>query len=214
MSSGLRRLGRVLTLLCLGLAGCTVSTERDRNGQQLMPPARGVDTAAAERLIAAGAPRLRITLLDDGRSVLMVQTNARDGVTRWRTIDNAQIFLRDGVLIGTRGLSFDLMTADTPGLASAIHQMRPARITRIHTYLNGQDQIRIRAFVCDVRPAGQETIQLLNDVTTRSQRIEETCQGADDSFTNLYWLSGDRILQSVQFISEGAGSAQLLFPNS
>lgn len=213
MTPSFHRLGRILTLLCLGLVGCTVSTERDRNGQQLMPPVPGIDTSAAQRLIASGAPRLRITLLDEGPSVLMVETDSSEGVTRWRTIDNAQVFLRDGLLIGTRGLSFDLMTADVAEASAAIHQMRAARVTRIHNYLNGQDKLRIRAFLCDVRPAGQETIKLLNDVAILGQRVDETCHGAaDDEFTNQYWLGGGRILQSVQFISEGAGRAQILFP--
>ncbi|TPE49118.1 YjbF family lipoprotein [Amaricoccus solimangrovi] len=209
------RLGAVSAplALCLWLAGCALSTQADRNGQQLWPPAPGIDTTQAERLIAAGAPRLRITLLDQGPSVLMVETGARDGVTRWRTIDNAQIYLRDGLIIGTRGLSFDLMTADTAEAAAAIHGGYPARITRIHSYLDGQDRMRIRSYVCDVTPAGQESIRLLDGPEVPTQRIDEACRGPEDDFTNVYWLRGGRVAQSVQFISEGVGRAQVLFPS-
>lgn len=196
--------------LSLALMGCEVSTDA-LSGQRVIPPPPGVDLSTTERLIESGAPRLEITLLDQGISTLMVRSNAREGVTRWRAIDNAQIFLRNGILIGTRGLSDDLMSADVRDVAPLILAGRAGEAERFHGYLDGEDRLRIRAYVCDVAPVRREVAQIPEAGGVEALLVEEKCHGIDYDLANRYWIASGRVVRSEQFVSDRVGRVQILF---
>lgn len=202
----------------LVLAACGVGGEVGTDGQQLLPPMPGVDANGVEALIASGrAPRIQLDLVDTGRSALLVfagGTGEAGGVTRWRTVDNTQIYTRDGLVTGTRGLSFDLMTAETGAAAAAILEGRRAQVTRFHTYLDGDDRTRTRAYVCDIEPLGAEETRLPDGRVLAGLMVRETCHNPERTFTNLHLLSNGRIVRTLQFISDRAGRAQILFPPS
>lgn len=199
----------------LVLVACGVGGEIGTGGQRLLPPMPGIDATGVEALIASGrAPRIQFDLVDAGRSALLVAAGGAGGVTRWRTVDNTQIYTRDGLVVGTRGLSFDLMTADTAEAAAAILAGRPAQVTRFHTYLDGDDRTRTRAYVCDVEPRGAEETRLPDGRVLAGLMVRETCHNPERTFTNLHLLSNGRIVRTLQFISDRAGRAQILFPPS
>jgi len=76
---------------------------------------------------------------------------------------------------------------------------------RVHDYLDGEDRLQRRTFQCDLRPAGRETIEIV-ERRYRASILEETCRTRDGSFTNSYWIDGTgRIVQSVQFVSPQVG---------
>ena len=202
--------GLASPLLALGLLGCDFSTDAPPD-RPLSSPMPGVDLAATERLIESGAPRLQITLLDQGASVLMARSDARDGVTRWRTIDNAQLYLRDGFVIGTRGLAFDLMSAELGDLGALVLAGRAGEAPRFHGYLDGEDRLRIRAYVCDIAPVRREAVEIPDSGGVEALLVEERCHGIDHGFVNRYWVASGRIIQSEQFISDGVGRVQIIF---
>lgn len=137
-----------------------------------------------------GAPLLVATLDQKNlASILIERARNRDLVTYF-TPDDISVTLKHGVLVGTRGLGFDLMTADVdevrPGLQGKVQQA-----VRIHRYLDGEDQIVIRSFVCDYQ--GQ-------------QQRRETCFGDGFEIENTYQLDGSgEILSSRQWISPEQG---------
>lgn len=208
-----RHLARGAWMLpALALAACAVGGQIGTEGQRILPAMPGVDQGQAEQLAAAGAPRIELTLVDQGMTALLVKTGQQGDVTRWRTIDNTQVYTRDGLVIGTRGLSFDLITAETGEAAEAILGQRSARITRFHTYLDGDDRTKMRAYVCDIVPAGPEAARLPDGRVVTGRLVREECHNPEMDFTNLYVLSNGRVLKTLQFISARAGRAQILFP--
>ncbi len=212
LSRCLARVPWIPALLPLTLAACAVGGQIGTQGQRILPAMPGIDRSQAEQLAASGAPRIQLTLVDQGLSALLVKTGQQGNVTRWRTIDNTQVYTRDGLIIGTRGLSFDLITAETGEAAAAILGQRSARITRFHSYLDGDDRLKMRAFVCDVVPGGPEEARLPDGRAIPGRLVREECHNPEMDFTNLYVLSNGRILQTSQFISARAGRAQIVFP--
>lgn len=195
----------------LALSACAVGGHVSTMGQTFLPEMPGVDRQAAQQLLDAGAPRIQVTLVDRGTTSLLVKDAERQGVSRWRTIDNTQIFTRDGIVVGTRGLSFDLMSADTGGAATAIRGQRPARIVRFHTYLDGDDRTRIQSYVCDIAPEGPQDIRISESLTLSGSLVREKCYNPQGDYENVYLVRGGHVMATVQFISRGIGSLQIVF---
>ncbi len=198
-----------MTLL-LALAGCALGGTFGTDGRSLVPSMPGIDQEQAERLYAAGAPRLELVMVDRGTSALMIKVAERNGISTWRTIDNTQIHTRGGLVIGTRGMSFDMMSADTGGALAAILGGRTTQVQRFFSYLDGNDHIEIRAYVCDISPAGRETVEISGGPTVSGALVREVCYTPEGGFTNLYVVHDGRILKSLQFISDQVGRAQIV----
>jgi hypothetical protein len=200
----------LIAALLLGgcVAGGTVTRAVTRlSGSQMD---RAPDQMA--RLAAAGAPAAGIWILTTGVASRLVAEGSRDGVIRWRSLENTQVYTRDGMIIGTRGLGHDLMTADPGDAATLILAAGTGQTTRIHRVLDGEDRLVIRAFVCDIAPVGMESIYkdaVGNPV--RALRVDELCYGPSGNFKNHHWLRNGRIEQTIQFIGPEIGRIQLRF---
>tara|TARA_R100001132_G_C3249132_1_gene76966 strand:+ start:119 stop:739 length:621 start_codon:yes stop_codon:yes gene_type:complete len=128
---------------------------------------------------------------NDRASILVRKGENRD-VETYFTPDNISVSLRDGVLIGTRGLGFDLISADVSDTIASIH--RGGRAVRIHRYLDGEDQIVIKSYICDYRG---------------NTNVTETCYGKDHTFENNYQMSAGKIIASRQWIGPYHGYIRL-----
>ena len=120
--------------------------------------------------------------------MLIENTRNRDVVT-YLTPDGISVSLRHGVLVATRGLGFDLMTADVSAVIPAIRN-RSQEVIRVHRYLDGEEQVVIRTFICDYSGAGTVT---------------ETCYSDGLRITNTYDLGGRAIRASRQWVSPEQG---------
>jgi len=113
----------------------------------------------------------------------------------------------DGILIGTRGLSEDLMGADTQGVRDAI-RAGGGTVTRRHSFLNALDQIRTRSMTCTITRQGTETLTLISGASD-AIKYAESCTG-EMVFTNSYWVdaSSGAMLRSLQVVSASDGYIQ------
>ncbi|MDZ4309642.1 MAG: YjbF family lipoprotein [Cypionkella sp.] len=173
-----------------------------------------MDTAPNQmaRLAAVGAPAAGIWMLTTDVASRLLAEGMRDGVTRWRSLENTQIYTRDGMIIGTRGLGFDLITADPGDAVKLILTAGTGQTIRIHRVLDGEDRLVIRAFVCDIAPVGIETIY--KDAAgnpVQALRVDEICHGPSGNFRNHHWLRNSRIDQTIQFVGPEIGRIQLRF---
>ncbi len=147
---------------------------------------------------AAKGPSLVASLPTQGR-VLQLYVLDRDGpVTTWATPDGLQIMLRDGLLIQTRGLGFDLMSATVPSLGQ-IAAMTPH--TRSHYYLEGSDTAFRRDYSCTVETGAADA------ALPKARHLVETCNGPAGFITNHYWMQGGKLVKSQQWVSQGIGYA-------
>lgn len=218
--TGGRSYGRAaLILALLALAGCgaagkVVSGPKAAAEKAILPDPLGVDQAGAERLIRSGAPSIAVSMLDRGDGVLMVRAGERAGVTRWRSIDNVQLYTRGGLLVGTRGLGGDdLMTADPGGVLALALAGQGGQVTRVETRLDGDRRTELRRFTCTLTPDGTDNVPVPRGPALTATRLNEVCrpQGKGRAFANSYWIREGRVLQTVQHVSDGVGRVKILY---
>lgn len=199
----------VFAVLALSLAGCG-SNLPIRTLERLTGAPPGVKQDEMQHLVAAGADRLILRLPQQNMSSLLLEAGNRDGVRRWRTLDNVQIYTKDGQIIGTRGLGHDLMSADI-GTAELIAAGRAGQGIRIHRALDGEDRLEIRSYVCDVRTMGQERIQVDEAKWMMTLRVDEICHSPRGGMENRHWVADGRVIRSISTFSDPIGPLELVF---
>lgn len=112
----------------------------------------------------------------------------RDGnVTVWRTGGNRQVVLRDGVLIGTKGLGNDLASADASPALAAVRSHGSSsgqRVMYIRNDVNGVDRMSLS---CEVRNIGPETLEIV-ERSFPTVHLREDCSNETGQITNHYWV--------------------------
>ncbi len=160
---------------------------------------------------SAEAARLVVRIPQHGLSALLYEAGGRDGVRRWQASDNVQIYTRDGLIIGTRGLGHDLMSTDPGPAAALITGEKAGQVPRIHRLLDGEDRLEIRAYLCDITPGAVERIRTGEAEWTMARRIDEICHSPRARLTNTHWVKDGRIVQTIQSFDPGLGPVDLLF---
>ncbi|MGR3462109.1 MAG: YjbF family lipoprotein [Roseovarius sp.] len=171
-------------LVLLLAAGCDrVSRTLDLTG-----------TVAAVPPQPIGPARLRVTLPATGARATLAPVARNGDVTVWQTLDGITLSFRDGVLIATRGLGDDLMSADVGGTLAMLRGTgAPGHYPQLRSYLDGEDRTVFRSFQCrrDARPGAGPP-----------RRITERCVSPRDETTNTYWLDQTgKITRSRQWVS-------------
>jgi Group 4 capsule polysaccharide lipoprotein gfcB, YjbF len=149
-----------------------------------------------------GIPILRAVIPARSADALLTISDAKGGFVTWATTDGSSFTLRDGVLIQTRGLGPDLMSAQAPSAAAlrtggGTHQ-------RIYFFLGEDDQPTRRTYDCTVTANGTEQIEIYARAHTVA-KFTETCARPQGSITNTFWFDGAEIRKSKQLASGGLG---------
>ena len=116
----------------------------------------------------------------------------------WNSSDNAQIFLRNGVLIGTRGVGGDIISSNAAATVSAVTQARSGAGSRTYRVSNGDNTDQLVNFRCEIQNLGAEGITVVNQ-TFATTHLRETCSGGPAgtlSVVNNYWVqSGNGLVK-------------------
>lgn len=217
-----RRLSLLLAAL-LGLSACASDTAidstlgqsvellRERIAARQAPeaPVLQISTeqrvALGQRLIPAGPLVLATTVEGGGESILFL--SARNGdVTGLTSAGGQSIALRDGLLLNTRGLKYDLLSSDSAASGALIAARAEGRATRVHETstvdLSGDRQV----YDCAVAPAGHRDITLPSGESKATTLVIENCRNATENFVNQYWVGRDgHIWQSRQWVGPNYG---------
>jgi hypothetical protein len=137
-----------------------------------------------------------------GADALLTPIDVKGDVVTWSTTDGTTFTFRQGVLIQTRGLGPDLMSAEAPSVAQLLQDGGMHR--RQYFFLGADDRTTRRAYDCTVAIAGQETIEIFGR-SHRVTRVSEACSRPQGSITNDFWIEGDTIRRSRQLLSGGVG---------
>lgn len=164
------------------------------------------DTASIPRaeIEAVGAPIMRVTIPATGLDVLMVQRDTKPGgITTWSTNDGITFTFRDGILIETRGLGADLMSAAAP---SAGQILAATGHSRSYFFIGPDDQTLRRDYACQPQDQGPETVSIYSRGYATRQ-VTETCTRAEGRIENRFWLQGGKVRKSRQWVSAAIGYA-------
>lgn len=132
------------------------------------------------------------------------------GVQTFITNDSISISMQSGVILATRGLGGDLMSADVSGSVAALNKQTPGQYTRTMRRLNGQDAIQTTIFTCKMANIGPETLTILGTKFS-TQHFKERCNAANQTFENDYWQGRKDpvIWQSQQWLGDATGDVTL-----
>lgn len=176
------------------LSGCLPSLMPGGGGQS----AQQTVTVAAESLTG---PRLQVQIESRGANALLSPAAINNDVETWLAVDNISLSFRDGVLVASRGLGFDLMAADTRGTIAAFAGMGEDVYRRQMRYLTGEHHSTYLTAGCSMTSAGPETVD-----GQQLERLEEHCQARQHEFTNLFWRDPNgTVLRSRQWLSPEIG---------
>lgn len=196
--SGLRLSFAALFLAGASLSGCGSDTTN--------VTALGVVQAAATGVVRAGSapraatPTITRDLLNqipgpvqlvtiEGPNVWgLIRPAAQNGdVATWASFDGQTVSFRQGVLVATRGIGPDLMSADVPSRTQLAGGTGSHR--RSYVSLDGLDRpVRIE-FDCTMSVIGPATLTLV-DRTYSTRHVQEQCDGETGRITNEYWFDG------------------------
>lgn len=154
-----------------------------------------------EELAAFGKPILRVQSKALGQDGFLTIADAKENVVTWTAQGQANFSLRDGILIQTRGLVSDLMSAQAPSLA----QLKSgASYERIYYFLGPDDVGTRRTYDCATATVGRETIEVVGK-SHNTTHVTETCTRQNGKVTNDYWIEGNTIRKSRQWASNTIG---------
>lgn len=167
--------------------------------QQRQSPERPpVVQVTPQQLANTKVPALQVNPETRGGSDFLRLVSRRDDddpgtVAVWRASDNAQVFLRNGVLIGTRGIGGDIISTEADATVAAVMGARAGGGARRYFLSDGGYSDVELVLSCDIRNLGPETTQIVN-LRYQTVHLRENCIGGVDdrvSIVNDYWVQAD-----------------------
>ena len=145
-----------------------------------------------------GIPILRALIPTRGADALVTITDQKGPVVTWSTTDGTTFSLQNGVLIQTRGLGPDLMSASVPSVGQLMRDGGTHQ--RTYYFLGQDDRSTRRTYDCTVSVKGRESITIFQRAHSVT-RVTEDCQRPQGKLTNEYWIEGSTIRKSRQWSS-------------
>ena len=204
----MRAISLMVMVSALALAGCS---SNPNGGDPALAASRALFDSIKSRAAGAGAPagppiRIDVTRKQLNQTpgpvmqVIPDNTQAQDflrliarrddsnpgTIEVWQSSDDAQVILRNGVLVGTKGLGGDIRSAEAEA-AFAGFDGQGGGGQRLITIDRTNGTAQTVAFSCDMTQLGRETIQIV-DQRISTYRMREDCSNGQTSFTNEYWV--------------------------
>ena len=135
-------------------------------------------------------------------------------VEMWKSSDNALVFLRNGVVVGTRGVGGDIISADAALTVRALQNRASASGLRQYIISDGDVTTTRMQFQCIVNAIGSERIVIVNH-EFGATHIRETCIGGaagDMRINNEYWVQENSglVRKSRQWVGPASGYFEII----
>ncbi|WP_199260646.1 YjbF family lipoprotein [Paracoccus binzhouensis] len=179
-------------LIAAKAAGGTVARVRGDREAEAPAPARTPEQMAAEALRVNPAPLIMVGFESLGRTQVMAMTGQNGAMRTYMAPSKEALILRDGMVIGTRGLGNDLSVAE-PQTEPLIRAGRAGSAPRVMRYYSGDGLERPLRFDCNVGPGPKSGV------------VVESCEGHGTSFQNNYMPQGGHLPVSRQWLGPRLG---------
>ncbi len=229
-----RRVGLAVVAAAL-LAGCgsESSTQQSLAGLIGGTLKQGVDARRAGRpakvvvtpkmLAETKVAALQVNPEIAGGSDFLQRVATRDDsvpgrVEIWKSSDNALVFLRNGVVVGTRGVGGDIISADAALTVRALANRASASGVREYILSDGDVTTTRMQFRCTVTVAERGSVTVVNQ-RFNATRMQEACIGGptgDLRIDNEYWVedSTGLVRKSRQWVGLKSGYFELILLKS
>lgn len=219
----------VLLVSAMTVAACTNDARREGDfallagfGAALVAPLR---TASEPRQQAASTPQavsrvleqipqdvpvVRVEAPNLGQSAFAVEAGRNRGTRTFSSFSGQNFTFRNGVLIGTRGLAYDLMSIRTDNAEQLIANRQSGSVSRTYRFLDpGDDEVDFPVD-CEIASEGADSTTLSSGQSFAATRMRETCQTGPFTFNNFYWVTGSgRVVRSEQWVSREVGMVRI-----
>lgn len=163
------------------------------------PTREQIDAADREIIFSAVPAR--------GSGATLARIGQNGPVSTYTTADGTTLSLAGGVVVGSRGLGEDLMSALAPS-AAAIAAGRGSH-SRAYYFLGSVDQKRELRIACTLQTGAATRVTVVG-LSFPVREITETCSGSAGTITNTYWVEpGGRIRKSRQWLSPTVGHLEI-----
>ena len=220
-----------VVLMSALVAGCSSSNGADANKSlpfELFSSAKKVIAARGEGPVAAVTPSrdviqgltepvLQINPELAGGSDFLRRIESRSdssGQTNevWRSSLKANVFLRNGVLVGTRGVGSDIISASAKNTTRALASRSTGSGFRSYTISDGDLTTTKYEFTCRFENLEKKNIIIFYQLF-KTTHMRETCVQTtpdNNTITNDYWVEvGTKtVRQSRQWVSPKVGYFQ------
>ena len=119
----------------------------------------------------------------------------------WLSADGRTVTTQNGMLIGTRGMNYDLMGADVGAasysLEKTISGKKEPHHRRLFKYLAADNQDKIIEYSCVFSKESQETIFIF-EKPYKTLRVSESCESGGLQFKNTYWVEKNGMIRKSQ----------------
>ncbi|MEP4037149.1 YjbF family lipoprotein [Pseudophaeobacter sp.] len=201
-----RRITAIPLIALLALAGCTKGPEEASGAIEL---GRSIRALIAERRAGDPAPlqinRAFLQQFPQPHLEIIVENSDLTGylglvlarrddlpgeITTWSAADNSALAFRNGMLIATRGLAGNLISASVPvqnGIAG------PARGGQRRYHLrSGNNQEQVVTLACEITDLGSQRLEIYERLYS-TRHLQEHCEGRAETgrktvVLNDYWV--------------------------
>lgn len=195
-------------LAAASLAGCG----SDLGGQQQAGALKAVvgwrakvgpTNLSRTQISAAGKPMLLAESRSKHLRAYLTRLASSGPVVTWVSRDDRTVSLRDGLLVQTRGLGEDLMSAAVPSTTAL--RRASGTVSATYYFLDGDDQSYAVPVTCQLSDRGQEAVTIA-ERPYRLHHVSARCHGGSVAFSNDYWFDRQgKIRRSRQWISPSLG---------
>lgn len=215
-----------LTLTALALSACSSKNDDDQKSDlsnQAFKAVKGVfkgkkayeagqkaareTTRAQANAIPLPSLRLRVNKTDTYGTAANIAQNG--DVSTYILATGQTVQIRNGILIGTRGLGNDILSLYTSN-NTVLDGLTTGTSHRTYRYLDNEGNIVPLNVRCTL---SKSTPQSLTQVERTYQVVPvfEDCKGRRDSFQNIYYLDAktDQVWQSTQWLGPFAKSVRI-----
>lgn len=201
-----------LRSLCIGLiatllAGCSSTSDETNNLAQLwFGSVRALVSPSSETapqpvvvtpdmLARTKVAALQLNAENTGGTDFLKRVSRRSDsyagtVEIWSSSLGVQVFLRNGVIVGSRGLGGDMISADADVTVRALQARANRSGPRRYVVSDGDSTTTDMVFECTVRNMGVQNITIVNQVF-KTHHLQENCTGGpggDKTLKNDYWV--------------------------
>jgi hypothetical protein len=219
----------LLAVLLLAVAGCgsdAGQTETSNMARGLLKNLIGVATAgrAAEAApsdaptpdqIAAAAlgsfagPLMLVTLEAQGQTTVMGLYGENGPMRTYALPSEQSLILRSGILVGTRGFGFDMMSAETDAVAALILARKEGAAAKVQRYLDAENVERPLPMECAVSRGDKSEYEVAG-LKFRGIQMVEICAFQGQAVGSAYLVSDKgAVLASRQWIGPELGYVTL-----
>lgn len=144
----------------------------------------------------SNAPQLAMTLENRNIILTIAKVERQQDVEIWAVADGPQVFLREGMILGTRGFGPDLMSAHAPS-AATLRSMTDH--SRSYAVLDGTDTLQTETFACTAQPAPAPA-------PAPALTVDETCTSPQRVIRNQFSFGrSGKVVNSRQWLGPTAG---------